>query len=180
MAERQSPIIKIKLTLPRRESGDFSCFFPNRRSRHPLVARSFFIPFYFPTRRVGCSSVNGSKRRRVDTSTETVKLPALFLTFRPRRKSASRRCAQFFQNSFEFSLAPDCKTWKIGQRRRIATPFLRVFLPSIRRMANFRALNFRCKKHNARTMGTNLKYSRLFDMRLLQVSVGGPLHSRLN
>lgn len=112
--------------------GRFSPLFPESSFTASSRRAFFFIPFYFPTRRVGCSSVNGSKRRRVDASTETVKLPALFLTFRPlspRRKSASRRCAQFFQNSLEFSSAPACKTWKIGQRRRDATPpFLRDYI----------------------------------------------------
>lgn len=61
--ETQSSIIKIKLMLPRRESSDFSLFPLRIVIRGHPSSRILFIPFYFPTRRVGCSSVNESKRR---------------------------------------------------------------------------------------------------------------------
>ena len=96
--DTQSPIIKIKLMLPSRESSDFSLFHPNRSRPSPRRAFFLFRSIFRRAASVAHPSTNrrggALSRRRVDGNG---KASGVIFDFSPRRKSASRRwCAQFF------------------------------------------------------------------------------------
>lgn len=89
MAEEEGERIvdnKNKIDAARRESSDFSLSTlpPNRRSRPSPVARSFYSVLFSdaPRRLLIRQRIEEEACCHADASTETVKLPALFLSFR--------------------------------------------------------------------------------------------------
>lgn len=176
--------------LPRRESSDFSLFSPNRRPRLSRVVHSFYsVLFSAPRRLLIRQRIEEEARCHTNASTETVKLPALFLTFRRvlavnQRRVGTRNSSKIHPGAVqERERERELKKFR-RQKRHVESYFSSTYLAPIAnirwRVYRARLMRFpTCKKHKARTRAEADPKQPRFDIRLLQVSVD-PLHPRLN